>query len=425
MKRTVLGASALAFTLVAAGCYEEPPTDPGATTTTTTPDTRVGRFVATTGADAGDCSVATDPCATINFAVGQASDGETVWVEAGTYPEIVSVTKPLTFSGPNAGIGAGVAAGVRGPEAVVKAFRSPGPHHPSSEYEFNVTIDGFSLDPQGDASLLTPDTYHSIALFGGTDVKVVNNVLTGGTYTPTCSYTCTDMMDGAIGIFSGSYLVSNNLVQNYRRPMDVLQQSPLKPVVDAQFTLNTVKNFSFRGFWSAEFPANGPFDEGAITIDGNDIIGTDDIFANPVPTGMLVTAGGVTVKNNNFSNVGTSVYEELCGTTNPNDIPTVYTGNTFVNVRTGFNLNVVGDCTGRTPDPSITYNTFTAGLVGADDRHPIGVGVGGLAPAPAISAPCNWWGSGDGPGALGGSLNARITPTVDAAPWQTTLGTCG
>ena len=45
------------------------------------------RYVATTGTDIGTCTSAASPCATIGYAVGQASDGDTIDVAAGTYIE--------------------------------------------------------------------------------------------------------------------------------------------------------------------------------------------------------------------------------------------------------------------------------------------------------------------------------------------------
>ena len=66
---------------------------------------RADRFVATGGVDAGnDCTLVGTPCATIAFAVSQATPGEVVSVSAGSFAEAVVVDKALTLRGAQAGI---------------------------------------------------------------------------------------------------------------------------------------------------------------------------------------------------------------------------------------------------------------------------------------------------------------------------------
>lgn len=60
-------------------------------------------YVAPTGADAGSCSNSANPCRTVQYAVAQAGDGDTVKIAAGTYTatasSVVSITKSITLSG--------------------------------------------------------------------------------------------------------------------------------------------------------------------------------------------------------------------------------------------------------------------------------------------------------------------------------------
>lgn len=44
----------------------------------------------------------------------------------------------------------GASLGIRVPEAVLKGFRSPGLPHPTDAYQFDGTVSGFTVDPQGD-----------------------------------------------------------------------------------------------------------------------------------------------------------------------------------------------------------------------------------------------------------------------------------
>jgi hypothetical protein len=63
----------------------------------------VDRFVDDTGANAAGCTNFEAPCATINYAVEQAADGDTIFIDEGTYVETVSTTKVLTFDGDGTG----------------------------------------------------------------------------------------------------------------------------------------------------------------------------------------------------------------------------------------------------------------------------------------------------------------------------------
>ena len=61
------------------------------------------RYVATTGADTGDCGNSASPCATITYAISQAVAGNTIEIAAGTYTESgITVDKNLTITGADA-----------------------------------------------------------------------------------------------------------------------------------------------------------------------------------------------------------------------------------------------------------------------------------------------------------------------------------
>ena len=69
-----------------------------------------GWYVATSGDDHPTCGSVADPCKTINYAVGRASSGDTVYIAAGMYTEnVVTLGKVLTFIG--AGMGSTIVDG--------------------------------------------------------------------------------------------------------------------------------------------------------------------------------------------------------------------------------------------------------------------------------------------------------------------------
>ena len=57
------------------------------------------RFVALTGADSGACASSASPCRTIGYALDQAAAGDTISVDAGLYPERLTIAKNVTLQG--------------------------------------------------------------------------------------------------------------------------------------------------------------------------------------------------------------------------------------------------------------------------------------------------------------------------------------
>jgi hypothetical protein len=409
LRRALIAASAAAI-VVAAGCVQNPAGPPP-------PDD--GRYVAPTGVDEGDCSASASPCATITYAQSQAVDGETIHVAAGTYPELVIVTKSLTFEGANAGRSDGAHPVARGAESVVKGFRTPGEPHATPDGENDITIDGFTIDPQGDASLIAPDTHHLVGLFGGEDVEVLNNRFVGGPWVPDCVHICTEMTDAALMIRSGTYLVSGNSFTNFRRPVDVSQYSAEHPVVSGTFTGNSFTHMTSRAIWISEHPG-GPLP--------NTITVTDNVFdatgwtGDSYPAAIVVTAGGNTVTANTFAGFSSAIFLQVCDGTNVDGVPNTFTGNSFVDNRSGLHFFVAAPCGATTVAATISGNSFDGGIWGGPDAvEKIGVRwneVGGPRPNELV-AECNWWGAATGPNTPGAST---ITAGVDATPWSTAPG---
>ncbi len=122
------------------------------------------------GGDVGDIGPVVDMntgtgYSTIQEAVDAASAGDTIAVSAGTYPETVSIAKPLVLDGAQMGVAGGNASGTprSGPESIVNAMNIAAS---------NVVINGFSfVNPGVQVNIASP------AILSG--VAVENNIFSG------------------------------------------------------------------------------------------------------------------------------------------------------------------------------------------------------------------------------------------------------
>lgn len=399
-------AAALAAVALAAGACGPPPPTPA-----------TGRFVAPTGTDSGTCAVQAAPCKTINYAVSQATAGQTVHVAAGTYDEMVTVDKPLQFRGANYNRAAGVAPVARVAESVVKGFRSPSTGaHPAADQELSVTIDGFTIDPQGDAALLSATTKHLVSLFGGTNVTVRNNVFNGGPFDAACAAACTTMTDSAFMVQSGTFTLANNSFTNFRRPVDIAQFDATRPIVAGTVSGNSFQNVTSRAMWLLDWTSGGYH---GISVTGNDFDGTSTIGQPDRPAGVVLTTGGNVISDNTFTGLGSGVFAEVCNPYwgLPDPAANQYVDNEFTGNNTAINYFVVStaDC-----DP---VNGVNAVITDNDFVGNVTAGVrwnqfGDAAPND-LDATCNWWGAATGPNTSGADT---ATAGVITSPWSTASG---
>jgi nitrous oxidase accessory protein NosD len=90
---------------------------------------------------ANDCLASVTPCQTIQHGIDEADAGDSVEAAGGTYLEHLTITKPLTLSGPNVGIDPN--AGSRGKEAVINGTGGSG--IAIAVQSSGVAIDGFTV----------------------------------------------------------------------------------------------------------------------------------------------------------------------------------------------------------------------------------------------------------------------------------------
>ncbi len=166
MKRTLIGAFAVLL-LPGAALSVVTATAAGAKPS--------GEFVTTTGADSGNCVSA--PCATVNYAISQASAGESINVAAGSYNQTVDIDKSVTLLGAGAGKttidGSGLDPTAQGYYGVVFVGNAGGP----------VTVSGFTItNPYPDA--YTSGEPEAVALAdhnAGDQITITKDAIVEGT----------------------------------------------------------------------------------------------------------------------------------------------------------------------------------------------------------------------------------------------------
>ncbi|MEA2421459.1 MAG: hypothetical protein QOF55_558, partial [Thermoleophilaceae bacterium] len=129
------------------------------------------RKVANGGSDTTDCQ--SSPCATINYAIGQASPGDTIDVAAGTYStEVVDVSKRVRLEGAQSGVDARARTGAPGTESILN----------NAGGGFNLTVSGASVDGFLVRDATAVPLQAGIALSGSASgYRVVNNIIRDNT----------------------------------------------------------------------------------------------------------------------------------------------------------------------------------------------------------------------------------------------------
>ena len=411
-----------------AGTYEVSLTitdDDGATSTATqsvtVTDDPEGRYVAADGTDDGNCASSLAPCRTVQFAVNAADlAGDTVYVGAGNYPEIVLAPKAIAFKGANQGRPAGVDSIGRRAESAIKGLSSGTTATNQGSVQRPISLEGMKIDPQGDATLISASNRPLVRLLGspaGTVIK--DTVFVGGDLVPTCGSTCTTMADQAIWVLSGDITYENNLFENFRRAAWIYQTGPSGTLVTAgTVTGNVFKSITSFGMRIA--PAGGNPAMVGITVDGNVFDNTAASSAGAA--GVNSTTGGNTITNNRFEKISSPVYLYICSGAYANG-PQTITGNDFVDANTSVYVyveNVANSATGHIDGTVISNNNFTGFRPIDGVSRPAAIGGFNLSPYFAsgrtgIDATCNWYDTAAGPNA--GGATAIIEPNVATTPW--------
>lgn len=329
-----------------------------------------------------DCPGA--PYTTIQAAVNAANSGDTITVCAGTYPENVTIAKPLTLSGSNMGVAGN--SGGRVSEAIVDG----GGLSSAIEVHANdVKVDGFTIKGGGPGAGVGSNS-GIWSTKTNTGLQILNNIITDnvvGAF-PECGGSClvqynlfdANNRSGASGGTAIYAEATNGLTVNanefkghsINNPILFATTVATSPShVDLAFTNNLIHDNPCG--CSAVYVlgvSGGAFSGNDITSDGSDLrFGGGN-------SSILVT------KNILHSTVGVNVVDDGYGL--------------------GLNTGIV-----------VNRNSLTGhSVAGVDNSQP--------GQASPVDATCNWWGAANGPGPVGTGSGDPVSTGVTFQPWLTT-----
>ncbi|MGZ5481008.1 MAG: right-handed parallel beta-helix repeat-containing protein [Pyrinomonadaceae bacterium] len=353
--------------------------------------------------------------ATIQDAVNDLSC-TTINVSAGTYPESVTIARPLTLNGPNAGVSALAA---RSPEATVT----------SAVTTFNlttstgVTIDGFTIN--GDFGIY--------AALNADGVMIADNIVTGTTRALS--------LDGTA---NNPSVLDNELISNVRSlhvsagPWTNMKMNGNRFSGNGSIFFSGALSNSIAGF---EFKDNEVLHEANIAsnISNGDVSGNTFNAAVGSSLDLQISLHNSTMTGNTFegnnSNACLQIFGSQFGLV-PSD-QVLVSGNTFNNCGSAvlpwtFAVQLSPDITNIT----ITNNDITDSFEGVNTRDStvwtvsptvhvnlnnitgstnFGVRNGQMG---VLNATCNWWGAANGPGPVGPGSGDKVSTNVNFTPWQ-------
>ncbi len=355
------------------------------------------RLVTVAGVDAGDCTVA--PCATLNYAIGQAVAGDTIDVGPGAFNNggvAVNVNKTLIVQGEQAGVDArtrGVVA-----ESILTM--------PVQLVADNIVFDGFTIN----CAACAPLGAGLATLASNSGYQVVNNIITLNPIGISFASNGTNF----------SFLRFNRIEEN-NNGFGVLSAAGTGIYSDAGVTNAEIGTNRINGHQTANINIIGGLATATVTIIGNHFFNdtTNDVNA------IVLFENTNTIVDDNVMVGGIASTIFLGG----GNVNTVITDNLLQNsTSTAITVSDVG------PGPNglvtIERNTIINNLRGISVGHatptPVeahfnriednGTDVRTTVAGAVIDGENNWWGCNEGP-ATCATTSILAGSTADLEPW--------
>jgi len=221
--------------------------------------------------------VVPDDYATIGWAVGNATAGDTVYVKSGTYNESVNIDKPLSLIGEDMSstIIVGGHAGLHG-----------GGHHTISVRADNVTVSGFTIRSY---DFDTPAWYFNGIYIGANNCNVTGNIIEN------CD-------DGVVSSDSvSSVIISKNIIRDNAHGMGILfiYAAPHDITITDNNITSTTYGIGIHGGYSCVISGNNVIDNGGgIGIHCSDSTITGNNVTSNTGTGINIDGSNNTISGN-------------------------------------------------------------------------------------------------------------------------------
>jgi len=221
--------------------------------------------------------VVPDDYATIGWAVGNATAGDTVYVKSGTYNESVNIDKPLSLIGEDMSstIIVGGHAGLHG-----------GGHHTISVRADNVTVSGFTIRSY---DFDTPAWYFNGIYIGANNCNVTGNIIEN------CD-------DGVVSSDSvSSVIISKNIIRDNAHGMGILfiYAAPHDITITDNNITSTTYGIGIHGGYSCVISGNNVINNGGgIGIHCSDSTITGNNVTSNTGTGINIDGSNNTISGN-------------------------------------------------------------------------------------------------------------------------------